>query len=179
MSKNPGDRNVGGHIKEGLKNIGTTYKALVKNAPSNVKLIVKGKLNDNVDNKISPGSRAKIAGMGAMGVTPVGPIAAFGLGVKKSVEEKKKAVEFNKPENKEKRALEEGKVIKKNVPTLPPNPKPQSNPQAQNNPLRQAQTEVTKPNQFAKKVTPSQNVQPGQKSVMGTKRTPPNNTNKK
>lgn len=168
MSKNPANRNVGGHIKEGLKNIGTSYKTMVTQAPSNVKLMVKGKLNDKVDSKISPGSRAKILGMGALGVTPVGPIAAFGLGVKKSVDQKKKAIEERKPENIERRALESGKVIKKNVPTLPPNPKPQVQPQVQ-----------PKVNQFANKLTPTQNVQPGQKSVMGTNRKPPTNVNKK
>jgi hypothetical protein len=189
VSKQPQDRGLGDHLKEGLKNIPKTYKALynanhmgpLNTAKGNLKIITTGKVVSGTDgnNKVPALKRAKIAGMGALSVTPLGPIASVVDGISKSVTEKKKAVEFNKPENVEKRTLESGKVVKKNVPTLPPNPKPQNNPQPQNNPLRQAQTGVTKPNQFVNKLSPSQNVQPGQKNVMGTKRTPPNNTNKK
>jgi len=178
MSKNPANRGIGDHLKEGLKNIPTTYKALYtpSNIKSNVQIIGTGKTSANkLDNKVPLEKRAKVVGMGAMSVTPVGPIAAFGLGVKKSIDQKNKAIEERKPENIQKRALEDGKVIKKNVPTLPPNPKPQPKDPS----LRQAQPNV-KVNEFAKKVTPSQNVQPVKK-VMGTNRTPPkgNNNNNK
>ncbi|MBI1189672.1 MAG: hypothetical protein GC200_03200 [Tepidisphaera sp.] len=183
MSKQPQDRGLGDHLKEGLKNIPKTYKALynanhlgpVQTAKGNLKIITTGSMVSGSDgsNKVPALKRAKIAGMGALSVTPLGPIASVVDGISKSVSEKKKAIVENRPENVEKRKLESGQVIKKNVPSMPvPQPKPV-------NPLRQAQTGVSKPNQFVNKLTPSQNVQPGQKNVMGTKRTPPNNPNKK
>lgn len=178
MSKQPQNRNLVDHLKEGVKNIPKTYKALynqrgtgpLQSAKSNLKIIATGKMNDNNNNKVPALKRAKVAGMGALSVTPLGPIASVVDGISKSVSEKKKAVEFNRPENVEKRALNDGKVIKKNVPTMPSPPKPQPQPVNQ---LRQANTGVTKPNQFVNKLTPSQNVQPG-KQVMGMGRKNPN-----
>lgn len=164
MSKNPANRGLGGHIKEGLKNIPKTYKALynakdmgpIQTAKHNVKLIVKGDVNEQKEGKkITVGQRVKVATMGALSITPAGPLAMLGDGIKKSIDQKKKAVEFNKPENIERRALDEGKVIKKNVPTMPSPPKP---PQ--------------KVNEFKKPLTPSPNLQK-MPTAMGVRK-PPN-----
>ncbi len=101
MAKSPVNRTVGGHIKEGFKNIKTTYKALYNNdapkdmgggkntAKTNVKAITTGKMGSRT---MTAGGRAGLAAIGVASVTPVGPIAAFALGVKKSVKEQKKAI---------------------------------------------------------------------------------------
>jgi len=131
---NPANRTVGGHIKEGLKQIPATYKGLYKtdansrmavrgpaggvvhqNVPfpkamaktmaGNVKFIAKGRpeapLAGNArvaQAAADKGSRAKMALMGAASVTPAGPIAAFGIGVNKSINAKKNAIaEAKKP----------------------------------------------------------------------------------
>jgi hypothetical protein len=111
MSKNPVNRTVGGHIKEGLKNIPKVYKALY-NAPTNMNKGAPGKglvttVKDNVKfiakgpskaRAMSPqqktqanNMRGNLVGMGVASVTPAGPIAAFALGVKKSIQDKKQA----------------------------------------------------------------------------------------
>jgi hypothetical protein len=96
MSKNPANRTVAGHIKEGFKQIPKTYKGLynqpgpmggAKTIPNNVRVIATGKTSKNMPQK-SAGLRAGLAAMGAASVTPAGPIAAFGIGVNKSVKEK-------------------------------------------------------------------------------------------
>jgi hypothetical protein len=106
---NPANRGVGGHIKEGLKNIPKMYGALynakgpgggqlgVKNTVAgNVKTVVTGKSSPGLPAK--PGSqRAKIAAVGASSVTPLGPVVAVGLGIAKSVNDKKAAVAAQKP----------------------------------------------------------------------------------
>lgn len=112
MSKNPANRSVAGHIKEGFKNIPKTYKALYnqpkttnpgasgkgvgKTIKDNVKYIVKGppkSITQTPQQKKNTNQlRTTTAVMGAASVTPVGPIAAFALGVKKSVADQKKAL---------------------------------------------------------------------------------------
>lgn len=170
MSKNPANRGLGDHLKQGLKNVPKTYKALynakgmgpIQTAKHNVKLIVKGDVVENKEGqKISPGTRAKVAMMGAASITPVGPLAMIADGIKKSVTEKKKAIEHNKPGNVEKRALEEGKVIKKSVPTMPVPPKPEA-----------PKTPPTV-NTFKKPLAPSPNVRPLSSNPMGTNRKGP------
>ena len=96
MSKNPANRTLAGHIKEGFKQIPKTYQGLynqpgpmggAKTIPNNVRVIAKGNTAKGMPQK--PASlRAGLAAMGAASVTPVGPIAAFGIGVSKSVKEK-------------------------------------------------------------------------------------------
>ena len=97
MSRNPANRTVAGHVKEGLKNIPKTYQGLynrpgpmggAKTVPQNVKLIATGKTSSALNNKISAGNRAKLAALGAASVTPAGPVAAFAMGVNKSVKDK-------------------------------------------------------------------------------------------
>lgn len=89
-------RTAGGHIKEGFKNVKATYNALYnKSGPSggaktganNFKAIATGRTAAGAP--IPAGARAKVAAMGAASVTPIGPIAAFAAGVKKSIKEKK------------------------------------------------------------------------------------------
>lgn len=102
---NPANRGVGGHIKEGLKNIPKMYNALY-NAPSvpgnknsakigvkptvaaNVRTIATGKSVPGLPDKAPAGQRVKIAAVGAASITPLGPIAAVGLGIKNSVKAK-------------------------------------------------------------------------------------------
>lgn len=96
-------RGVGGHLKAGVQNIKNTYKALynregpgggVKTGATNLKIIATGKPGKSeFDTKFSPGTRAKIAVVGATSVTPLGPLVAIGMGIKKSVDDKKKAKE--------------------------------------------------------------------------------------
>lgn len=121
------NRGVGDHLKEGLKNIKKTYKNLYnrdglggggKTALTNVKIITTGKVSkSDVNQKFSPGTRAKLAVVGASSVTPLGPIVAVGLGIKKSVEEKKKAQQNlrNNPPPQQVPPT----VTKTNVPTKP------------------------------------------------------------
>jgi hypothetical protein len=96
MSKNPANRTIGDHIKEGVKQIPKTYKGLynqpgpmggAKTIPNNVRVIATGKTAPGMPKK-SAGLRAGLAAMGAASVTPAGPIAAFGMGINKSVKEK-------------------------------------------------------------------------------------------
>lgn len=98
MSKFAHKRTAAGHIKEGLKNIKATYKALYnrpgagptsgsKTAATNLK-IVAGKEVPGIPRQPAK-VRAKLGALGAASVTPVGPIAAFAAGVKKSIAEKK------------------------------------------------------------------------------------------
>src|SRR5215813_4835764 len=98
MSKNPANRTVAGHIKEGFKQIPKTYKGLynqpgpkgiggARTIPNNVRVIATGKTSPGMPKK-SAGLRAGLAAMGAASVTPAGPIAAFGIGINKSVKEK-------------------------------------------------------------------------------------------
>jgi len=98
VSKNPINRGVTDHIKEGLKNIPKTYNTLY-NRPgmaegvggtvkTNLKVIATGKTSSTLTNKVAPERRAKLAAMGAASVTPLGPVAAFAAGVKKSVDAK-------------------------------------------------------------------------------------------
>jgi hypothetical protein len=96
-------RGVGGHLKAGVQNIKNTYKALynqggpgggIKTGATNLKIIATGKPGKSeFDTKFSPGTRAKIAVVGAASVTPLGPLVAIGMGIKKSVDDKKKAKE--------------------------------------------------------------------------------------
>jgi hypothetical protein len=97
MSKHPINRTKLDHVKEGLKNIGGTYQTLYKRPagpgggketiPSNLRVIAKGNTSPGMA-KLPAATRAKVAVMGAASVTPAGPVAAFALGVKKSVKEK-------------------------------------------------------------------------------------------
>lgn len=98
MSKFAHKRTAAGHIKEGLKNIKATYKALYnrpgagptsgsKTAATNLKIMA-GKEVPGVPRQPAK-IRAKLGALGAASVTPVGPIAAFAAGVKKSIAEKK------------------------------------------------------------------------------------------
>src|SRR5262245_18591118 len=99
----PANRGVGGHIKEGVKNIPKTYGALYNaklgnaragvaaTVTSNVKTVVTGRPGAHVPPK-SGAERAKIAAVGAASVTPLGPVVAVGLGIAKSVNDKKAAV---------------------------------------------------------------------------------------
>lgn len=100
MSKNPANRNAADHLKQGVKNIKTTYDALYNRkgpgggattVPNNVKLIATGRTDAEMP-KQSTKTRVGLAAMGAASVTPVGPVAAFAMGVKKSVNDKEKAV---------------------------------------------------------------------------------------
>jgi hypothetical protein len=96
-------RGVGGHLKAGVQNIKNTYKALynregpgggAKTGATNLKIIATGKAGKtDVGKKFSPSTRAKIAVVGATSVTPLGPLVAIGMGIKKSIDDKKKAKE--------------------------------------------------------------------------------------
>lgn len=96
MTKNPANRNVGDHLKEGAKNIKTTYDALYNRkgvgegvggtVKNNIKVAATGKTGAGMP-KASPATRAKVVGMGAASVTPLGPVAAFASGVAKSVKQ--------------------------------------------------------------------------------------------
>ncbi len=107
---NPANRGIGGHIKEGLKNVPKMYDALynaktpqgaklgVKNTVSgNVNKVLTGKTSSTATTKTSAGTRAAIVGAGASSVTPLGPIVAIGLGIAKSVKDKKDAKALNPP----------------------------------------------------------------------------------
>ncbi len=96
-------RGVGGHLKAGVQNIKNTYKALynregpgggAKTGATNLKIVATGKAGKtDVGKKFSPSTRAKIAVVGATSVTPLGPLVAIGMGIKKSIDDKKKAKE--------------------------------------------------------------------------------------
>lgn len=113
MSKFAHKRGVGGHIKEGLKAVKETYKGLynspsqgAKTGASNLKAIATGR---TASGQAVPGAtRAKVAAMGVASVTPVGPIAAFAAGVKKSVAEAKKDRRMNEKVQAIKQELREG-----------------------------------------------------------------------
>lgn len=102
---NPANRGIGGHIKEGLKNVPKMYNALYnapavpgnKNSPkigvkstvaSNVRTVATGKSAPGLPSKAPAGQRVKIAAVGAASITPLGPLAAVGLGIKNSVKAK-------------------------------------------------------------------------------------------
>lgn len=101
---NPANRGIGGHIKEGFKNVPKMYGALYNaKGPAGAKLgvgnTVAGNVKTVVTGKSSPGlpakpgaQRAKIAAVGASSVTPLGPVVAVGLGIAKSVADKRAAV---------------------------------------------------------------------------------------
>ena len=110
MSKSPQNRNALGHVKEGLKNIPKVYKALynapktdkpdapgkglVRTVKDNVKFVAKGsphRIQTPTQKKETNTMRKNVVGMGIASVTPAGPIAAFAMGVKKSIAEKKSA----------------------------------------------------------------------------------------
>jgi hypothetical protein len=119
MSKSTAKRGVGGHIKEGFKNIPKVYnvlynapkttnvngpsKGVVKTVKDNVKFVAKGPSKNRT---LTPEQRTQatkqrvgIVGMGVASVTPVGPVAAFALGVKKSIADKKNAkAQLNAPQ---------------------------------------------------------------------------------
>ena len=91
MSKNnPANRNALDHAKQGVKQIGKTYKALytsqggIGGPKDNIKAIVTGRTSKHTP-KIPAATRASAAAMGAASVTPLGPVAAFASGVRKSV----------------------------------------------------------------------------------------------
>lgn len=95
MSDKFADKRTGaGHIKQGFKAVKETYKALYNNktagaktGANNLKAVVTGR---TADGKVVPkAARAKVGALGAASVTPIGPIAAFAMGVKKSVKEAK------------------------------------------------------------------------------------------
>lgn len=97
---NPANRGIGGHIKEGLKNVPKMYGALYNaKGPTGAKMGVKNTVGSNVrtvvTGKPAPGiaakpaaQRAKIGAAGAASVTPLGPAVAIGLGIKKSMADK-------------------------------------------------------------------------------------------
>jgi hypothetical protein len=105
---NPANRGVGGHIKEGLKNIPKVYDALynakdargarlgvANTVGANARTVATGKSSPGLPAK--PGAqRAKIAAVGASSITPLGPIVAAGMGIAKSVADKKAAVAAQK-----------------------------------------------------------------------------------
>jgi|GEM_PF-2089144 len=91
MSRNTvPNRTAADHLKQGAKQIKTTYNALYKKTGGvggpgqNLKAIVTGKTAPGMP-KIPAGVRAKAAAMGAASVTPLGPVVAFAGGVAKSV----------------------------------------------------------------------------------------------
>jgi hypothetical protein len=96
------NRGVGGHLKAGVQNIKKTYDTLYNRSgpgggastvPTNLKIIATGKTSAKLgdDHKVPAATRAKMVGMGAASVTPLGPVAAAISGVKKSVEAKAQA----------------------------------------------------------------------------------------
>jgi hypothetical protein len=84
------NRTAADHLKQGVKQVKTTYNALYKKTggvggpAQNLKAIVKGKTGPGMP-QIPAGVRAKAAAMGAASVTPIGPAVAFAAGVAKSV----------------------------------------------------------------------------------------------
>ncbi|MFA6044597.1 MAG: hypothetical protein WC718_06405 [Phycisphaerales bacterium] len=104
MSKNPANRNVGDHLKEGVKNIKSTYNTLYNRSgpnqmaegvggtvKTNLKILATGKTAANMP-KVPTATRAKLGVMGAASVTPLGPVAAFANGVAKSVKQTSAAI---------------------------------------------------------------------------------------
>lgn len=93
------DRGVADHLKAGAKNIKTTYNTLYNRpgpgggagtVPMNLKIAAIGKTGKNMP-KAPAATRAKVVGMGALSVTPLGPVAAAVSGVVKSVQAKSQA----------------------------------------------------------------------------------------
>src|SRR5262249_40931230 len=102
MSKNPANRTVADHLKQGLKNVPGTYKALynrptkglgggASTVPTNLRVIAKGNTAPGMA-KLPASTRVKVVAMGAASVTPIGPVAAFASGVAKSVKQKTAAI---------------------------------------------------------------------------------------
>ena len=101
MSKNPANRTATDHIKEGLRNIPKTYDTLynrpkgpgggLQTVPQNLRVAATGKTGPGMP-KQPAATRAKIVGMGAASVTPLGPVAAFASGVVNSVKSKNAAI---------------------------------------------------------------------------------------
>ena len=98
MSKNnPANRTVADHLKQGVKNIPKMYNTLygsqggMSGPKQMLKVAATGKTSSQLDTKVSAAKRAKIVGMGAASVTPLGPVAAFASGVAKSVKDMNKA----------------------------------------------------------------------------------------
>lgn len=101
MSKNPANRGVGDHLKEGGKNIKTAYQTLYNRkqmgegvagtVKNNLKIIATGKSASGMP-KAPASQRARMTAMGAASVTPLGPVAAFASGVAKSVKDTKAAI---------------------------------------------------------------------------------------
>jgi hypothetical protein len=93
MSKQPINRKTADHLKEGVKNIKTSYEAMYTKTAgmggpaANLKTIVTGKTGKGMEKKPAA-MRAKAAAAGVLSVTPLGPVASFASGVAKSVQAK-------------------------------------------------------------------------------------------
>lgn len=177
MSKNPANRGIGDHLKEGLKNIPKSYKTLYtpSNAKEHVKIIAKGRIGDVDSDKVPLQKRAKLLGLGAMSVTPLGPIAAFGAGIKGSVDKKNKAIEDKKTyvQKSQQERLDKGEVVKTKVASKPETPQDVLNRGGVIKTNVPSKPVPPKVNEFKKPLGPSNNVQPGVKNMMGNNRKPP------
>ena len=93
-------RTVADHLKAGAKNVPKMYNTLynrpagpgggASTVPTNIKIAATGRTGKEMP-KQPAATRAKIVGMGALSVTPLGPVAAAVSGVVKSVQEKSQA----------------------------------------------------------------------------------------
>jgi hypothetical protein len=93
-------RTVADHLKAGAKNVPKMYNTLynrpagpgggASTVPTNIKIAATGRTGKDMP-KQPAATRAKIVGMGALSVTPLGPVAAAVSGVVKSVQAKSQA----------------------------------------------------------------------------------------
>jgi translation initiation factor IF-2 len=93
-------RTVADHLKAGVKNVPKMYNTLynrpagpgggASTVPTNIKVAATGRTGKDMP-KVAASTRAKIVGMGALSVTPLGPVAAAVSGVVKSVQAKSQA----------------------------------------------------------------------------------------
>jgi len=139
---NPANRKVADHLKQGVKQIGKTYNALYKSQggiggpKDNIKAIVTGRTSKDMP-KIPAGTRAAAAAMGAASVTPLGPVAAFASGVKKSVVAKAdakaaaKAPKVATPQKEIKLAIKKPAPTGAKPPARPSTPAPTTKPGSQ------------------------------------------------
>jgi hypothetical protein len=98
--KTTSQRTVADHLKAGVKNVPKMYNTLynrpagpgggASTVPTNIKIAATGRTGKDMP-KQPAATRAKIVGMGALSVTPLGPVAAAVSGVVKSVQAKSQA----------------------------------------------------------------------------------------
>ncbi len=134
-------RTVADHLKAGAKNIPKMYNTLynrpagpgggASTVPTNIKVAATGRTGKDMP-KVAAATRAKLVGMGALSVTPLGPVAAAVSGVVKSVQEKSQA-KANLAAKKPAPATTAPKVGAK---TATPAPKPVSAPATAKAPAR-------------------------------------------